>query len=114
MPASPRLDASGCRCSRSAERTTFLMRASAAAAAVAGRAGSSCRPTLISIPPAEVELATLEQVNAPADARLACQAHLLGRPVSVRRVYPAFVDAEAASEPDSWPAETAAALESMP
>jgi hypothetical protein len=40
-------------------------------------------------------------VKAPADARLACQAHLRGRPISVRRVYPAFVDAEAAREPDS-------------
>ena len=45
-----------------------------------------------------MELATLERVNASADARLACQAHLLGRPVSFRRVYPAFVDAEAARE----------------
>ncbi|MBV9542970.1 MAG: (2Fe-2S)-binding protein [Chloroflexi bacterium] len=29
--------------------------------------------------PAEAELATLHRVQAPADARLACQAHLLGR-----------------------------------
>src|ERR1700739_1456581 len=34
-------------------------------------------------PPAEVELATLYRVQAPADVRLACQAHLLGRAVSV-------------------------------
>jgi adenylate cyclase len=53
-------------------------------------------------PPAEAELATLRRVQAPADARLACQARLRGRPISVRRVYPAFVDAEAAREPDSW------------
>jgi adenylate cyclase len=53
-------------------------------------------------PPAEAELATLRRVKAPADARLACQAHLRGRPISVRRVYPAFVDAEAARAPDSW------------
>jgi adenylate cyclase len=50
--------------------------------------------------PAEAELATLHRVDAPGDARLACQARLLGRPVKVRRVYPAFVDAEAARGPD--------------
>jgi adenylate cyclase len=55
-------------------------------------------------PPAEAELATLHRIKALADARLACQAHLLGKPVSVRRVYPAFVDAEAAREPGSWSA----------
>jgi adenylate cyclase len=64
-------------------------------------------------PPAEAELATLRRVKAPPEARLACQAHLLGRPVSVRRVYPAFVDAEAARQPGSW-AETEPALETVP
>jgi len=64
--------------------------------------------------PAEAELATLARVKAPADARLACQAHLLGRPVSVRRVYPAFVDAEAAREPGSWSAATELDLETVP
>jgi adenylate cyclase len=63
-------------------------------------------------PPAEVELATLRRVKAPPDARLACQAHLLGRPVSVRRVYPAFVDASAARRPGSW-AETEPELETV-
>ena len=65
-------------------------------------------------PPAEAELATLHRVKAPADTRLACQAHLLGRPVSVRRVYPVFVDAEAARQPDSWRAETEPDLETVP
>ena len=65
-------------------------------------------------PPAEAELATLDRVNAPADARLACQAHLLGRPVSVRRVYPAFVDAEAARQPESWSVATEPDLETVP
>src|SRR5499427_3546959 len=55
---------------------------------------------------AEAELETLHRVKAPVDARLACQTHLLGRPVSVPRIYPAFVDAEAAREPDSWAAAT--------
>ena len=64
--------------------------------------------------PAEAELATLERVNARADARLACQAHLLGRPVSVRRVYPAFVDAEAAREPGSWSVASEPDLETVP
>src|SRR5215469_7354025 len=64
--------------------------------------------------PAEAELATLRRVQAPADARLACQAHLIGSAVSVRRVYPAFVDAEAARHPESWSAETEPALEIVP
>jgi adenylate cyclase len=64
--------------------------------------------------PAEAELATLHRVKAPADARLACQAHLLGRRVTVRRVYPAFVDAEAARELSSWLAEIQSDLESVP
>jgi len=64
--------------------------------------------------PAEAELTTLDRVKAPPDARLACQAHLLGRPVSVRRVYPAFVDAEAAREPGSWSAATEPDLETVP
>jgi adenylate cyclase len=64
--------------------------------------------------PAEAELATLARVKAPADARLACQAHLLGRPVSVRRVYPAFVDAEAAREPGSWSVATEPDPETVP
>jgi adenylate cyclase len=62
-------------------------------------------------PPAEAELATLRRVKAPSDARLACQAHLLGKPISVQRVYPAFVDAEAAREPGSWVATTEPDLE---
>jgi adenylate cyclase len=65
-------------------------------------------------PPGEAELATLHRVQAPADARLACQAHLLGRAVSVRRVYPAFVDAEAAREPGSWLEEIDPDLETVP
>ena len=65
-------------------------------------------------PPAEAELATLHRVHAPADARLACQAHLLGRPLNVRRVYPAFVDAEAARHPESWSLATEPALETVP
>jgi hypothetical protein len=64
--------------------------------------------------PAEAELATLHRVQAPADARLACQAHLLGGAVSVRRVYPAFVDAEAAREPGSWVDEIESDLEMVP
>jgi adenylate cyclase len=65
-------------------------------------------------PLAEAELETLRRVKAPPDARLACQAHLLGRPVSVRRIYPAFVDAEAAREPDSWAAAAEADAETVP
>jgi adenylate cyclase len=65
-------------------------------------------------PPAEAELATLRRVKAPADARLACQAHLSGRPVTVRRVYPAFVDAEAARQPGNWSVATEPDLETVP
>jgi adenylate cyclase len=64
--------------------------------------------------PAEAELKTLHRVKAPVYARLACQAHLLGRAVSVRRVYPAFVDAEAAREPGSWLEEIESDLETVP
>jgi adenylate cyclase len=64
--------------------------------------------------PAEAELATLNRVKAPPDARLACQAHLRGKPLSVRRVYPAFTDAEAAREPGRWSVETEPALETVP
>jgi adenylate cyclase len=63
--------------------------------------------------PAEAEQRTLRRVKAPADARLACQAHLLGRPVSIQRVYPAFVDAEAARNPDSWAGTTELDLEAV-
>ena len=63
--------------------------------------------------PDEAELATLHRVQAPTDARLACQAHLLGRAVGVRRVSPAFVDATAAREPGSWLDETEANLEAV-
>lgn len=55
--------------------------------------------------PSEAELATLHRIKGPDHARLACQAHLLGKPVHVHRVYPAFADAEAAREPASWLAE---------
>jgi len=64
--------------------------------------------------PAEAELATLQRVKAPANARLACQARLRGRPVSVQRVYPAFTDAEATREPGSWSDETEPNLEAVP
>jgi adenylate cyclase len=64
--------------------------------------------------PAEAEPATLRRVKAPSDVRLACQAHLLGRAVSVRRVYPAFVDAGAARQPGSWAAATEPDLELVP
>ena len=65
-------------------------------------------------PPREAELVTLHRVEASPDARLACQAHLLGRPLSVRRVYPAFVDAEAARDPGSWLPETEPDVEAVP
>lgn len=64
--------------------------------------------------PAEAEWATLRRVQAPANARLACQAHLLGRLVTAQRVYPAYIDAEAAREPGSWRAATAPDLEAVP
>jgi adenylate cyclase len=63
--------------------------------------------------PREAEVATLRRVKAPPDARLACQAHLLGRPMRVQRIYPAFVDAEAARRPDSWAAATKPDLEAV-
>jgi adenylate cyclase len=89
------------------------------AAVCGGRA--RCGTCMIIVPagagleaPAAAERATLRRVEAPADARLACQAHLLGMPVSVERVYPAFTDAEAAREPGSWSAATEPDLETVP
>lgn len=52
--------------------------------------------------PREREAATLARIRAPQGARLACQAHLLGAAVTVRRAYPAFADAEAARLPAAW------------
>jgi adenylate cyclase len=65
-------------------------------------------------PAIEVELKTLRRVKAAADARLACQARLRGRPLSVQHVYPAFVDAEAAREPGSWAAPSESRPETVP
>jgi adenylate cyclase len=64
--------------------------------------------------PAEAELATLHRTKALAGARLACQAHLLGRSVSVERVYPVFTDAETARELESGPAKIEPDLETVP
>jgi adenylate cyclase len=65
-------------------------------------------------PPAEAELSTLHRVKARDGARLACQAHLRGSPVELRRVYPAFVDAETARQPDSWAAANEPDPEAVP
>ena len=45
------------------------------------------------------EAATLARVDAPTGARLACQARLLGEPLSVGRLRPAFADATDARDP---------------
>jgi adenylate cyclase len=52
-------------------------------------------------PRSEAERATLERVGAP-EARLACQARVLGQGVSVTRVLPAYADASAARAPEEW------------
>jgi len=87
------------------------MRVSALAA---GRAGSSCQPMPILMLRLKRNWQPSTAYRRRPDARLACQAHLLGRAVSVRRVYPAFVDAEAAREPSSWLDEIESDLETVP
>ncbi len=53
-------------------------------------------------PANESERATLARVGAADGERLACQALVLGPGVSVTRLLPAYADAAAAREPDSW------------
>jgi adenylate cyclase len=48
------------------------------------------------------EQATLDRVHAGAGVRLACQARVLGPGVAVTRLLPAFADASAARDPESW------------
>ena len=50
----------------------------------------------------DLEETTLVRVHAPAGARLACQARVLGPGVVVSRLLPAYADASAAREPASW------------
>ena len=50
----------------------------------------------------DLEETTLARVHAPAGARLACQARVLGPGVVVTRLLPAYADASAAREPASW------------
>lgn len=53
----------------------------------------------------DLEETTLLRVHAPAGARLACQARVLGQGVQVTRLLPAYADASAAREPASWALE---------
>ena len=53
-------------------------------------------------PLTDLEETTLARVHAPAGARLACQARVLGPGVVVTRLLPAYADASAAREPASW------------
>lgn len=50
----------------------------------------------------DLEETTLARVHAPAGARLACQARVLGPGVVVTRLLPAYADASAARDPASW------------
>jgi adenylate cyclase len=52
-------------------------------------------------PRKDAEIQTLERVGAP-EARLACQARVLGPGVSVTRILPAYADASAARAPEEW------------
>lgn len=48
------------------------------------------------------EAATLHRVHAGEGQRLACQARLLGGPVEVTRLRPAYADASASRNPEDW------------
>lgn len=61
-------------------------------------------------PPDDLEARTLERVHAAPGDRLACQARVLGRGVTVTRLLPPFADAEDARVPRDW-AEPARAPE---
>jgi len=52
-------------------------------------------------PKKDSEIQTLARVGAP-EARLACQARVLGQGVSVTRLLPAYADASAARAPEEW------------
>ena len=58
----------------------------------------------------DLEETTLARVRAPAGARLACQARVLGSGVVVTRLLPAYADASAAREPASWALDGAPGL----
>jgi adenylate cyclase len=58
----------------------------------------------------DLEETTLARVHAPAGARLACQARVLGPGVVVTRLLPAYADASAAREPASWALDGAPGL----
>ncbi len=58
----------------------------------------------------DLEETTLARVHAPAGARLACQARVLGSGVVVTRLLPAYADASAAREPASWALDGAPGL----
>ncbi len=53
----------------------------------------------------DLEQTTLARVHAAPGVRLACQARVLGRGVSVTRLLPAFADASAARSPREWVAD---------
>ena len=55
----------------------------------------------------DLEENTLARVHAPAGARLACQARVMGPGVAVTRLLPAYADASAARDPGSWTAPVA-------
>lgn len=48
------------------------------------------------------EAATLHRIHAGEGQRLACQARLLGGPVEVMRLRPAYADASASRNPEEW------------
>ena len=53
----------------------------------------------------DLEETTLARVHAPAGARLACQARVLGPGVVVTRLLPPHADASAARDPSAWTAD---------
>ncbi len=53
----------------------------------------------------DLEETTLARVHAPAGARLACQARVLGSGVVVTRLLPPHADASAARDPSAWTAD---------
>lgn len=71
-----------------------------------GRCGT-CRIRVVAAPErlskmTSAERSTLARVQAGPEARLACQALVLGSGVVVERLLPAYADASAAQQPEQW------------
>jgi adenylate cyclase len=64
--------------------------------------------------PNDIETQTLERIHAAPGQRLACQARLMGAPIGVVRLRPAYADASAARNPEEWATAPVASMQVAP